>query len=85
MFIIDGAELAFVVKDTPEAVFCDVTRVSDLDFAYEGAPVHLMNNGCEEAQWEGIDVTGKVVVVDQTGYSTVGLGLVGPSIPSSSP
>lgn len=52
--------------------WCDMSRVSDLKFeAADEAPLWLGNNGCDEGQWNSTDVKGRIVVVDQTGYSEV--------------
>lgn len=52
--------------------WCDMSRVSDLEFnAVDEAPLWMGNNGCDEGQWNSTNVTGRIVVVDQTGYSEV--------------
>jgi hypothetical protein len=60
-----------VVKDSPDNVWGDVTRVGDLDFDVSDAPMWFGNNGCDEGQWNatGVNVTGKIVVTDMTGYN----------------
>lgn len=68
-FSIDGEALPLVVKDSPDNVWGDVTRVSELTFEATDAPMWLGGNGCDEGQWNSTDVTGKIVVTDMTGYS----------------
>lgn len=40
--VIDGEKLKFVVKDSPEMVFCDLSKVADFKLNITDAPLFLV-------------------------------------------